>query len=75
MFLGSSVGGSVGGGATFTVEFFLSDSEGNGGGALDAPSLSHSSEQLVFQKPILSCSRSYVTSVLRTTIPVVKKII
>lgn len=31
--------------------------------------LSHNSEQLVFQNPILSFPRSYVTKVLRTKIP------
>lgn len=51
-----------------TVENPAGDSAG--GCAPVALSLSHNSEQLVFQKPIFSCSRSYVTKVLRTTIPV-----
>lgn len=39
-------------------------------GAPELCSLAHRSEQLVFQNPILSCSRSYITKVLRTMIPV-----
>lgn len=60
---GTWVGAVVGGGS-------LSGAEGICGGAPDIWSLSHNSEQLVFQKPIFECSRSYITRVLRTIIPI-----
>ena len=59
-------------GSTDLVEFVASVFGGIGGGALDICSLSHNSAQLVFQKPIFVCSRSYKTRVFRTTIPVQK---
>lgn len=42
---------------------------GGPGGAPSIGSLSDNSEQLVLQNPTLEFSRSYTTSVLRTTIP------
>ena len=43
--------------------------DGGGGSAPSIGSLSDNSEQLVLQNPTLEFSRSYTTSVLRTTIP------
>lgn len=62
------MGGDVGG--ISVVEFSLFGAEGISGGEPDMWSLSHNSEQLVFQKPIFECPRSYITSVLRTMMPV-----
>lgn len=56
-------------GAVSELVFPILELIGGGAGAGNC-SLLHSSEQLVFQKPILSSFRSYVTRVLRTTIPV-----
>lgn len=53
-------------------EFLLSEAEGIGVDESLARSLSHNSEQLVFQNPIFWCSRSYITRVLRTITPVWK---
>lgn len=67
-FSGSPSGASLGG--IPILESLLEEIEGGGAGTLGSCSLLHSSEQFVFQKPTLSFPRSYVTSVLRTTIPV-----
>lgn len=68
-----TLGADEGGNSTVELSFPLED----GGGGGDVPevkwSLSQSSEQLVFQKPIFLCSRSYITRVLRTMIPDTKK--
>jgi len=56
-------------GSNALVKFVPSDFGDKGGGASETCSLFHNSEQLVFQKPIFVCSRSYITRVLRTTIP------
>lgn len=60
-------------GPTDLVEFIASVFGSTGGGAMDICSLSHNSAQLVFQKPIFVCSRSYITRVFRTMIPTQKK--
>lgn len=57
-------------GSNDLVEFFTSVF----GGAMDICSLSHNSAQLVFQKPIFVCSRSYITRVFLTMIPMQTKI-
>lgn len=46
-----------------------------GGWEADNCSLSHNSEQLVFQKPTFEFLRSYVTRVFRTTIPIQTKMV
>lgn len=70
---GGSVGASIG--AILMVQFtsYVLAGSGEGVGVEDNWSLSHNSEQLVFQKPIFLCSRSYVTSVFRTIIAVTKR--
>ena len=55
-----------------SVEFSLIEAEGSAAEELGRWNFSHISEQLVFQKPIFMCSRSYVTRVFRTIIPVQK---
>jgi hypothetical protein len=60
-------------GGISVFELFPFEDEGAGGGAPSTLSLSHNSEQLVFQKPIFEFSRSYKTRVFRTTIPVTNK--
>lgn len=60
-------------GPTDLVEFIASVFGNVGGGVMDICSLSHNSAQLVFQKPIFVCSRSYITRVFRTTIPTKKE--
>lgn len=70
---GDTVGASSG--AMPAFELASSPPEGSGDEADETRSLSHNTEQLVFQKPIFSCSRSYVTSVFCTTIPAHKIIV
>lgn len=63
----------AGEGANASVEFAPSDIGDSDGGEADICSLSHNSEQLVFQKPTFEFSRSYNTRVFRTTIPIETK--
>lgn len=69
-FAGDPRGADAGG--IFRLVSLLWETEGAGAGAPDIFTLLHNSEQLVFKKPILSLSRSYVTKVFRTTIPAKK---
>lgn len=55
------------------VELVRFEAEDDGAGAPVLWSLSHNSEQLVFQKPIFEFSRSYITRVLRAMIPFINK--
>lgn len=60
-------------GSNDLVEFLSSVFGAIGGGATDICSLSHNSAQSVFQKPIFVFSRSYITRVFRTTMPMQTK--